>query len=69
MNPSIPKEFRLILRVIDVSLIAYDLFDNLQHQVIIFGFLLLDCQVSLLLLPRLLLLRFPVVDDLELSIR
>jgi hypothetical protein len=54
MNLSIPKQFRLILRVIDVTLEVSDLISNLQHQLVIFGFLLFYCQASFLLILRLL---------------
>ena len=67
MNPSIPKQTRLILRVIDVTLEVSDLISNLPNQLVIFSFLLLDCQASLLLIFWLLFSLLVIVDDLDLS--
>ena len=64
---SIPKQTRLILRVIDGTLEVSDLVSNLPNQLVIFSFLLLDCQASLLLIFWLLFSLLVIVDDLDLS--
>ena len=64
---SIPKQTRLILRVIDGTFEVSDLVSNLPNQLVIFSFLLLDCQASLLLIFWLLFSLLVIVDDLDLS--
>lgn len=64
---SIPKQTRLILRVIDGTFEVSDLVSNLPNQLVIFSFLLLDCQASLLLIFWLLFNLLVIVDDLDLS--